>query len=192
MRTIALLGGSFSPVHIGHVMVASYLSQFVPGIDAVWLIPAAQNPLKSGSPYMFTDSQRLAMLRAAVDGYPRLDVCDIEFHMPRPSYTVDTLTRLAADFPDTRFMWAMGSDNWQSITRWRRWQEVVERFGVIVYPRPGYAVDTSSIPQGSLFVDAPQVELSSTFIRAALSEGRDMRAFLPAGVWPLLRSFVQG
>lgn len=187
MPTVALLGGSFCPVHSGHIMVASYLAQFVDAIDEVWIVPAASNPLKKDA-YALTDAQRLRLLEIAVEGYRRIRVCDVEMNMPRPSYTVNTLRRLEADFPDCRFMWAMGSDNWQTVDRWYRWEEIVSR-GVVVYPRPGYEIDAKSIPEGSIYVEAPRIELSSTFIRRGIAEGRDMRAFLPAGVWPLLNDF---
>lgn len=187
MPTVALLGGSFCPVHSGHIMVASYLAQFVDAIDEVWIVPAASNPLKKDA-YALTDAQRLRLLEIAVEGYRRIRVCDVEMNMPRPSYTVNTLRRLEADFPDCRFMWAMGSDNWQTVDRWYRWEEIVSR-GVVVYPRPGYEIDAKSIPQGSIYVEAPRIELSSTFIRRGIAEGRDMRAFLPAGVWSLLKDF---
>lgn len=187
MPTVALLGGSFCPVHTGHIMVASYLAQFVDAIDEVWIVPAASNPLKKDA-YALTDAQRLRLLEIAVEGYRRIRVCDVEMNMPRPSYTVNTLRKLEADFPDCRFMWAMGSDNWQTVDRWYRWEEIVSR-GVVVYPRPGYEIDAKSIPEGSIYVEAPRIELSSTFIRRGIAEGCDMRAFLPAGVWPLLSDF---
>lgn len=170
------------------MMVASYLAQFVDDIDEVWIVPAASNPLKKDA-YALTDAERLQLLHIAVQGYDRIRVCDVEMSMPRPSYTVNTLLKLEADYPGCRFMWAMGSDNWLSVDRWHRWQEIVGR-GVVVYPRPGYDIDATSIPAGSIYVEAPRIELSSTFIRRGIAEGRDMRAFLPAGVWPVLRDFI--
>lgn len=189
MTTVALFGGSFSPVHAGHIMVASYLAQFTPGIDEVWLLPASRNPLKT-DPYLLSDADRVELLRAAVAGQPGLSVNTVELSMPVPSYTVDTLRHLADAYPDHRFLWAVGSDNWLMIERWKDWREIITRFGLIVYPRPGYPVDRSSLPEGVMWVDAPQIELSSTFIRSGLASGRDMSAFLPAGVWPLLRQML--
>lgn len=189
MTTVALFGGSFSPVHAGHIMVASYLAQFTPDIDEVWLLPAARNPLKT-EPYLLSDDDRVRLLRAAVDGQPRLSVSTVELSMPVPSYTIDTLRHLSATYPDHRFIWVVGSDNWLLIERWKEWREIIAGFGLIVYPRPGYPVDTSSLPGGVRWVDAPQVELSSTFIRSGLAARRDMSAFLPAGVWPLLRRMI--
>ncbi len=187
-RSVALLGGSFCPVHAGHIMVASYISQFCPLVDEVWLVPAAVNPLKAGSRYRLTDAQRLELLRRAVEGYDRIRVCDVELHMPVPSYTIDTLRRLSADCPDCRFRWIIGSDNWLLKDSWRMVDRIISDYGMIVYPRPGYGIDPQALPDNVDYVDAPQIELSSTFIRQGLDSGRNMQAFLPQGVWQPLRS----
>lgn len=178
---IALFGGSFNPVHVGHIMLASYVAQFC-GFDEVWLTLSPLNPLKAGSDELLPDDCRLAMLRAAVGSLPGMRVCDIELSMPRPNYTIDTLERLSQLYPDDSFTPLVGSDNWAIFRRWRRSEEILSRFGVAVYPRPGYDIDRGDLPDGVTILDGvPVVELSSTFIRRSIAAGHDMRAFLPPG-----------
>lgn len=159
-------------------MVGGYVGQFVPGVDEVWFMLSARNPLKP--PYPMSDAERLALLKSAVEPYPFMRACDLELSMPRPSYTVDTLRRLEADYPSWRFRLLVGSDNLAGLSRWREPEEILSRFGIIVYPRPGYPVDAATLPSGAEYLaDAPQMEISSTFIRRGLAEGCDMRPFLP-------------
>lgn len=177
-RGIVVYGGSFCPVHIGHIMVGGYVGQFVEGVDEVWFMLSAANPLKGS--YPMTDDERLARLRTALEPYPFMKACDLELTMPRPSYTIDTLRRLAQDYPDCRFRLLVGSDNILDFNRWREPDEILGRFGVLVYPRPGYHVDADDLPAGAaLLSGAPEIELSSTFVRRGLAEGHDMRPFLP-------------
>lgn len=178
MKNIVIYGGSFCPVHAGHIMVGGYVGQFVAGVDEVWYMLSARNPLKP--PYPMTDAERLLSLRKAVAPYPFMRVSELELSMPRPSYTIDTLRRLAADRPDCRFRLLVGSDNLADLPRWREPQEILGQFGIIVYPRPGYPVIPEELPAGAeLLIDAPQMEISSTFIRRGLASGHDMRPFLP-------------
>lgn len=181
-RTIGILGGSFNPVHLGHMMLASYLSQWG-YVDQVWLTLSPQNPLKSPD-LLVPDTKRLAMLNLAIKGAPAIDVCDIELTMPVPSYTIDTLDLLARRYPDRRFTLIIGSDNWAIFDRWREYRRILDTYGVIVYPRPGYPVSREEARSvlGMTLVEAPTVNISSTFVRQAVAEGRDMSYFLPAGV----------
>ena len=171
-------GGSFCPVHIGHIIVGGYVGQFVEDVDEVWYMLSARNPFKSG--YELTDAERRARLRAAVAPYPFMKACDLELRMPRPSYTVDTLRRLAADYPDCRFRLLIGSDNIGEFNHWREPDVILKEFGVLVYPRPGYAVAPGTLPVGAVIIEgAPEVQISSTFIREGIAAGHDMRPFLP-------------
>jgi nicotinate-nucleotide adenylyltransferase len=181
-RKIGIMGGSFNPVHIGHMIVASYIAQ-LGGVDEVWLMLSPQNPLKQGDDALLPDDVRMAMLRIAVGDNPRLKVCDIELSMPRPNYTINTLRRLAAEHLDCDFKLIVGTDNWQSFHRWRAPEEIIGEFGLIVYPRPGYPAADATATPGVTVVNAPQVEISSTFIREALAAGADVNFFLPAGVY---------
>lgn len=180
METIGILGGSFNPVHIGHMMLASYLVQWG-YVDKVWLTLSPRNPLKEAG-QLLPDLKRLDMLEIAAKGATGLDICDIELAMPRPSYTINTLDVLAERYPDTRFKLIIGSDNWRIFDRWRDYRRILNDYGVLVYLRPGYPVE-NRYADGLEVVDAPMADVSSTFIRDAISRGRDMNYFLPAGVY---------
>ncbi len=179
-QTIGIFGGSFNPVHIGHMMLASYLTQWG-YVDEVWLTLSPLNPLKDAAE-LLPDIKRLAMLSIAAKGADAIDICDIELSMPKPSYTIDTLRVLAERYPEYRFKLIIGSDNWQIFDRWRSAQQILDDFGVLVYLRPGYPVDKRHI-DGMEVVDAPMAHVSSTFIRQAIAKGRNINYFLPAGVY---------
>lgn len=186
-QTIGILGGSFNPVHIGHLMLASYLTQFT-NLDAVWLTLSPLNPLKASSSELLPDIQRLKMLEIAVKGTERIGLCDIELSMPRPSYTVDTLSLLSRRYPGRRFKLIIGSDNWRIFEQWRDYETILRDYGVIVYPRPGYEVKETIFDDRVEQVNAPVTDLSSTFIRRALAKGKDMNLFLPAGVYDYIKT----
>lgn len=178
--TVGLFGGSFNPVHIGHMIVASYMVQWG-YVDEVWLSLSPCNPLKNPEG-LISDAHRLAMLNKAAAGMPGIKVCDIELSMPRPNYTVDTLDTLKARHKNCRFKLIIGSDNLKIFSRWRDFGRIIDEYGLIVYQRPGYIVD--EIPLRNIdIVNAPQIDISSTFIRQAVAEGRDIRYFLPRGIY---------
>lgn len=177
---IGILGGSFNPVHIGHMMLASYLSGWG-YVDQVWLTLSPRNPLKDPDS-LIPDTKRLTMLNLALKGSKGIDLCDIELSMPAPSYTIRTLDTLAARYPNYRFKLVIGSDNWANFDRWKEGQRILDDYGVIVYPRPGYPIPQGHV-DGMETVDAPTVNISSTFIRDAIARGRDVDYFLPQGVY---------
>ena len=179
-KTIGILGGSFNPVHSGHMMLASYLSQWG-YVDEVWLTLSPRNPLKEPGD-LLPDMKRLAMLNIAVKGAPSIDICDIELSLPKPSYTINTLEVLRERYPEYRFKLIIGSDNWRIFDQWRASSRILDEFGVIVYLRPGYPVEHRHV-DGLEVVDAPMINISSTFIRDSISRGRNMNYFLPAGVY---------
>lgn len=179
-KTIGILGGSFNPVHSGHMMLASYLSQWG-YVDEVWLTLSPRNPLKEPGD-LLPDMKRLAMLNIAVKGAVGIDICDIELTMPKPSYTINTLEVLRERYPEYKFKLIIGSDNWRIFDQWRASRRILDEFGVIVYIRPGYPVDRRHV-DGLEVVEAPMIDVSSTFIRDAIARGRNMNYFLPAGVY---------
>ncbi len=189
-RRIALFGGSFCPVHNGHLMLGSWLARFSGMADEVWFVLSAHNPLKADITYLLSDAERLDLLRIATEGDPLLKVCDIELKLPLPSYTITTLDTLSEAFPHYQFKWVVGADNWLEFKKWKDYRRIISDYGIIVYPRPGYDVNPEELPEGVEWADAPQVDLSSTFIRRGLAEGKNMKAFLPAGVWQRLREFL--
>lgn len=184
---IGILGGSFNPVHTGHLMLADYIAQFT-DITRVMLMLSPLNPIKENADELIEDSHRLEMLRIACDGNPRLTPCDIELSMPRPSYTINSLNRLQELYPDSRISLIIGSDNWLMFDRWREHEQIVRCYSPVVYPRPGYPVESLPLPPEVSLVEAPTVDISSTFIRKSIREGKDMTNFLPPGVADYIRA----
>lgn len=179
-RVIGILGGSFNPVHNGHLMLASYIAQFGP-VDEVWLNLSPQNPFKEQSE-LLDDRHRLAMLDKAVNGSVTVKVCDVELSLPQPSYTINTMEKLESMYPDYDFCIIIGSDNWPRFPEWRDSEALIERYGLIVYPRRDYPLP-DIVPDNVTIVDAPMVDISSTFIRECIAEGRDMNFFMPPQVY---------
>lgn len=180
-----IFGGSFNPIHIGHLALANYLCEYG-GLDEVWFLVSPHNPLKQQAD-LWDDQLRLELVRLAVAGYPRFRVSDVEFRLPRPSYMIHTLDCLQQTHPDREFVLVVGADNWSLFPRWYKSDEILSRFRLLVYPRPGYPVDAASLPAGVTLVQTPLLEISSTFIRQALSEGRDVRYFLHPAVYARLQ-----
>lgn len=162
------------------MMLASYLVQYT-GLDRVWLTLSPQNPLKEPDA-LIPDMQRLAMLELAAKDAEGIGVCDIELSMPRPSYTINTLDLLKRRYPRRDFRLVIGSDNWRIFEQWRDSERILSDYGVIVYPRPGYPVENIYV-DGVEFVDAPVFNISSSFVRSAIRNGKDMNFFLPQGVY---------
>ena len=182
-RHIGFYGGSFNPVHTGHLILADYMAQFA-GLDEVWLSVSPLNPLKAGEERPVDDDDRLAMLRLAIGDNPQLKISTIELSMPLPTDTIDTLREISRLHPDAKFSLIIGSDNWKLFDRWRCPEEIVERSSPIIYPRPGYEVDARTLPQGvTLLEKAPLLDISSTFIRGAIASGHNMEYFVTSRVW---------
>ena len=180
-RKIGIYSGSFNPVHIGHLALANYLCEFE-GVDEVWFLVTPHNPLKEQGELM-DDELRLRLVQLAVEGYPRFRASDFEFHLPRPSYSIHTLEALRRSYSDTEFTLIIGSDNWLCFDRWFEAMRIVSEFGLLIYPRPGFEVDETMLPPHVRMVHAPCIEVSSTFVRQALRQGKDVRFFLPAKVY---------
>lgn len=176
-----VFGGSFNPVHIGHTALANWMCEFS-DLDEVWFLVSPHNPLKPCRE-LLGDDARLRLVRKAVEGYSRFGVCDIEFGMPRPSYTINTLSALEQMYPDRKFVLIIGADNWIVFDRWYRHEEILKRFEVLIYSRMGIRIDASALPDVVHMADTPMVEVSSSFIRSAIREGRDVRYFMHPAVW---------
>lgn len=180
-ETIGILGGTFSPVHIGHIALASYMVQWK-YVDRVWLVLSPLNPLKQESDIL-PDALRMEMLEKAAHDIDGVEPCNIELSMPRPSYTIDTLRKLAVTYPDKNFKLIIGSDNWLIFDRWRDHDKILSEFGVLVYPRYGYEITEDKMHERMRQVHAPIFEISSTMIRQGIADGRDIRAFVPKEVY---------
>ncbi len=177
---VGLFFGSFNPVHVGHLIIANYFLQFT-DMDEVWFVVSPQNPHKPRAG-LLDPWLRLEMLHLALEDYPGYKVSDIELYLSKPSYTSITLTYLSEKHPNYRFGLIMGSDNLATITKWFNYKTILEHYALYVYPRPG----TENIaPEGArvIKVAAPMMDISSSFIRKAIREKKDVRFFLPGKVY---------
>lgn len=182
MRHVGIFSGSFNPIHMGHLMLANWMCEYG-GVDELWFVVTPRNPLKSEY-VLLDDAFRLEMTRAAVGDYPRFRVSDVEFGLPRPSYTIHTLRTLRESHTDCRFSLIIGADSWADMGRWRDAEALRREFSLVVYPRPGYPAPEIAPDETAdvRAVAAPMMDVSSTFIREAIRSGHDVRFFLPEGV----------
>lgn len=177
MKKVGIYSGSFNPIHHGHVMLANYLVEFS-DLDELWFVVTPQNPLKQKSG-LLDDSERLKMVQLAVGDDPRFFVSDIEMHLPTPSYTINTLSALSGQYPDCQFVFICGMDSLQSFRNWREYQKILDNYELLVFPREGYdGGDLVDYPSVTV-LETPILEISSTFIRQCVKEGRDVRHFIP-------------
>ena len=147
MTETGIYGGSFNPIHRGHVELAERLCRDE-GLDELWFMVSPQNPFKKSSPDLLNENIRLELARMAVREHPCLKVSDFEFRLPRPSYTADTLAALRQAYPDRLFTLVIGADNWLAFKDWKKPDEILSHHRILVYPRPGYAVEAASLPPG--------------------------------------------
>lgn len=185
---IGLFGGSFNPIHVGHIALARQLRQLA-GLDEVWLMVSPQNPLKQGSSELLDDRLRYEMARLALHGEDGIVASDYELHLPRPSYTWNTLQRLQADYPQHTFVLLIGGDNWQLFSHWYRAQDILDRYQIVVYPRRGSDIDRRTLPAGVTIVDTELLDISSTEIRRRIAEGQGISGMVPPVVEPLVKRF---
>jgi nicotinate-nucleotide adenylyltransferase len=176
MSSIGIFGGSFNPIHKGHVALARQLLRRV-RLDEVWFLVSPQNPLKPQSS-LLDDNMRLEMARLALKDEPHLVASDYEFHLPRPSYTWNTLQHLSQDYPQHRFTLIIGADNWQLFSRWRNSRDILANYSVVIYPRDGYPVDETTLPPNVRLVKTRLYNMSSTLVRQLLAERKSVRRYL--------------
>ena len=176
MSSIGIFGGSFNPIHKGHVALARQLLRRA-RLDEVWFLVSPQNPLKPQSS-LLDDNMRLEMARLALKDEPCLVASDYEFHLPRPSYTWNTLQHLSQDYPQHRFTLLIGADNWQLFSRWRNSRDILANYSVVIYPRDGYPVDETTLPPNVRLVKTRLYNMSSTLVRQLLAERKSVRRYL--------------
>lgn len=179
-----IFSGSFNPVHIGHLALANYLCEFE-GLDELWFMVSPHNPLKQQAD-LLPDKFRLELVQQSIEGYSKFRVSDFEFGLTRPSYTVHTLDKLKESYPDRDFYLIIGSDNWTLFNRWYESERIINENHILIYPRPGFPVNTNELPETVSLTDAPTFEISSTFIRQSMAEGKDIRYFLPPTIYEKL------
>ena len=191
MAKIGLYFGSFNPVHIGHIAIAGYMTEFTE-LDRVWYVVSPHNPLKKKET-LLADHQRLYMTQLAIGDNDRLKALDIEFKLPVPSYTIDTLTYLEEKYPQNDFCLIMGEDNLCTLHKWKNVTDLISKYPIYVYPRNCIAKTSSILLEQILatavihHVKAPFMEISGTFIRAGIKKGKDMSYFLPSAVWKYIK-----
>lgn len=181
MIKTGLFFGSFNPVHNGHMAIAEYIIEFS-DIRELWFIVSPQNPLKRKQS-MLDDQQRLELVYRAIDDDPRFKVSDIEFTMPKPSFTIDTLTYLSEKHKDREFFMIMGADNLVTFKKWKNYELLEEKYKRIIYPRPGVSREEILSHKNIKLINAPMMEISSSFIRDAISQGKKVKYFLPPKVY---------
>lgn len=174
---IGIYSGSFNPVHIGHLALANWLCEFA-GLDEIWFLITPHNPMKKRNELM-EDRLRYELVEASIAGYSKFKVSDIEFTLPQPTYTIDTLRHLQKSHPEHEFHFIMGADNWLSVDRWKESEALISGYPILVYPRKGYHINIPENRPNVRMVNAPLIEISSSFIREAIKEGKDVRFFLP-------------
>lgn len=182
---IALYFGTFNPVHIGHMAIANYILEFNE-IEQLWFIVSPQSPFKQHE-NLLNNHQRLEMVQRAIGNNPKYRASDIEFKLPIPSYTIDTLKHLAEQHPQHEFYLIMGGDNLQQLESWKGYETILKNHHILAYPRPGYIIPSEYQNHPKIhIVNAPLMEISSSFIRKAIKEGKDMQYFLPHETWQYL------
>ena len=179
--TVGLFFGTFNPMHIGHLAIANYMVEYS-CINQLWFVVSPQNPFKKKSS-LLDDYQRLEMVHRAVDSDFRFRVSDIEFYLPKPSYTIDTLTYLKEKYPKYQFKILMGSDNIEELNKWKNYKQILDNYGIMVYPRPGFDMSKIELHPNISVTNAPMMDISSSFIRNAIHEGKDVRHYMPPKTW---------
>jgi len=190
MKT-GLYFGSFNPVHIGHLAIANYIYEYS-DLDEIWFVVSPHNPLKKKSS-LLADHHRLRLVEIAIGNDERFRASNIESKLPQPSYTIDTLTYLREKHPGHIFALIMGGDNLLTINKWKNASTLIDICKIYVYPRvnklkdPGSEVKSIIKSADISVIDAPLMDISGSFIRSAIHEGKDIRHFLPPGVWDYIR-----
>lgn len=173
---IGLYFGSFNPIHTGHLIIASHVLNFT-NLKKVWFIVSPQNPLKPSNS-LLNEYHRLHLVRLAVEDNTALAASDVEFKLPRPSFTIDTLTYLKEKYPEHVFSVIMGSDSFQNIKKWKNYQQLIEYNNIIIYKRPGFEIAVSH-PSVIVLEDAPLLDISATAIRNLAKNGKSIRYLVP-------------
>jgi nicotinate-nucleotide adenylyltransferase len=177
--------GSFNPIHIGHLAIANFMIEFT-GLEQLWFVVSPQNPLKEKKS-LLKDYHRLEMVRLAIEDDDRFRVSDIEFRLPTPSFTIDTLAYLEEKNPGREFQLVMGADGLGTFYKWKHADLIEKRYHRLIYPRPGTDPQALAAVPNSTLVDAPMMEISSSFIRRAIRQGKDVRHLVPVRAYAYMR-----
>ena len=192
MKKIVLFFGSFNPIHIGHLILGNHMADNT-DLNEVWFVVSPQNPLKE-KVNLLEDHHRLAMVREAIENNPKLRASDVEFSLPKPSYTVFTLQKLKEDFPTNEFVLIMGEDNLRSLHKWKNYEYILDNHEIFVYPRLHLDKENKQGKQNEivgrnkvkLLQDVPMMKISSSFIRKLIKNGKDVKYLLSEPVFKYL------
>lgn len=183
---VGLFFGSFNPIHIGHLIIANIMAETT-DLQKVWMVVSPQNPLKP-SKGLLHEFDRFDMVRAAVYDHYKIEASDIEFHLPKPSYTIHTLVHLSEKHPDKEFKVVMGEDNLINFAKWKNHERILEDYGLYVYPRPRTQPSALKSHPNVRMVDAPMLDISATFLRKCIRNGQSIRYLVPDVVEEMIRT----
>lgn len=180
---IGLFFGTFNPIHVGHMIIANYMAEFS-DLDEVWFVITPLSPFKQKSS-LLSNHHRLALTNIAVEDYSKLRTSDIEFKLPQPNYTINTLVHIEEKYPNHCFCLIMGEDNLNGILKWKNYETILQNYELYVYPRISDGKTKYQFSKQSKIhrVNAPIIQISSTFIRKVIKEGKDISTMLPSSVW---------
>ncbi|HPH84713.1 MAG TPA: nicotinate (nicotinamide) nucleotide adenylyltransferase [Ferruginibacter sp.] len=176
---IGLYFGSFNPIHIGHLIIANHISHHT-DLQEVWFIVSPQNPFKN-SRTLLNENHRLNLVKTAIEGEDTLRASNVEFKLPKPSYTINTLTYLAEKYPNHEFVLVMGSDGFENLPQWKNGENILKNYPIYIYKRPGFEISNTFNANISI-MDAPLLDISSTRIRELIAKGKSIRYLVPDSV----------
>lgn len=187
---IGIFGGSFNPIHKGHIALARQILRKA-RLDEVWFLVTPLNPFKRADADLLADGLRLEMARVALSGMQGLVASDYEFHLPKPSYTWDTLQHLSKDYPEKQLVLIIGADNWLKWDQWYHAGDILRSYEVVVYPREGCPVDESAMPQGVRLINTRLYKMSSTEIRKRVREGKGIARLVPGSILESVKKYYR-
>ncbi len=182
---VGLFFGSFNPIHVGHLIIANHLATHT-DLDKVWMVVSPQNPLKPKKA-LARDFDRLHLVRLGIGDNPRIEASNVEFNLPKPSYTVDTLAFLTEKHPDKTFALIMGGDNIASLHLWKNYEQLLANFDIYVYQRPGTELGPLATHPRVKVLEAPLLDISATYIRDCIRKGQSVRYLVPEPVFEYLK-----
>ncbi len=173
---IGLFFGSFNPIHTGHLIIANHVANNT-DLQKIWFVVSPQNPLKQSSS-LLNEYDRLHLINISIEGENKLKSSNVEFALPKPSYTVDTLTYLTEKYPEHEYFIIMGSDSFSNITKWKNFEIILKNYGLYIYQRPGFTID-KTLKRDLIILDAPLLEISSTRIRELIKNNKSIKFLVP-------------
>ncbi|MEO6884164.1 MAG: nicotinate (nicotinamide) nucleotide adenylyltransferase [Bacteroidia bacterium] len=177
---IGLLFGSFNPIHVGHMVIANYMLEFT-DLERLWIVVSPHNPLKEKKG-LLANNHRFALVQEAIGDHPKMKASKIEFNLPQPSYTINTLTYLKEKHPKDEFVLIMGSDNLNTFHKWKNYESILENYQLYIYPRPNEVGDDLKNHPNVKITEAPLMDISSSFIREAIRNKKNVSHFMPEPV----------